>query len=76
MKYIWLVNQFKGESTEGFRQFELQGAFSSKELAITACHSDQFCVSRLTIDEELPIETIENLNQWYPFNEPEPIFVD
>lgn len=76
MKYVWLVLQFKGESTEGLRKFEHQGVFSSKELAIIGCRTDQFCVLRMTLDEELPVETIENKNQWYPLLEAEPVFVD
>lgn len=72
MKYIWLVYQFKGEKS-GLREFETQGAFSEKTKAVAACHSHNFCIVRLTIDEELPLESLEILC-WYPLSEPEPVW--
>lgn len=39
--------------TEAGSVWEVQGIFSTEELAVAACHGPNYCVMPLTLDEEL-----------------------
>lgn len=68
MEYIWLVEQWREEKEAP----ELQGIFSAKEKAVAACVLDTFCVTRVPLDEALPVETVPRVHCWYPLRESEP----
>ena len=59
---IYLVCQNKGKS------YEIQGVFSTKEKAIAACHTSEYWWCLMTLDEELPSETVgwEDFEYDYP----------
>ena len=67
MEFVWLVEQWKDDGLH-----ELQGIFSSKEKAVDACALDTFCVTRVVLDEALPIETVQRTYCWYPLRGAEP----
>jgi hypothetical protein len=64
---LWLVEQWFPDKAQDF-----QGIFSTKERAIAACKLDTFAVTRVILDRELPIETVDREKCWYPLREPEP----
>lgn len=46
--------------------WDLQGAFSSIEKAIDACHGPEFCVIPVNMDDELPTETVVAPGSFFP----------
>lgn len=68
--FLWLVMQYRVSAAPAY---ELQGIFSTKDLAVAACYSDQFLVVRMELDVEIPIETSPDVCiSWFPLSEPEP----
>ncbi len=59
---LYLVGQYKEDKST-----EIQGIFDSKDKAITACRNENFWWMRLTLNEELPIDTIETPDEDFDF---------
>lgn len=69
MTPIWIVGQAKDE--DGTRH-EMQGAFDSKELAISACRTDLYWIMEVALNVNQPHESVDTAHLWYPHREPEP----
>ena len=68
MTELWLVFQYRDDAPPDF-----QGVFSTKQKAIEACKSPNYCVcGPAVVDQELPEETSEFPKGWYPLLESEP----
>ena len=64
---IWLVGQWKGTETP----WEVQGVFDSEQKAIAACVDDQYFIGPLTLNEEMPQETMREWpGAYYPKAKP------
>lgn len=58
---LWLVQQYP----EGSNVPEFQGVFSSEERAVAACRTDRYFVcGPITLDEEVPHESLEWNTAW------------
>jgi hypothetical protein len=57
---VWLVGQWKKE------RWEVQGVFDTKDAAIAACRDYFYFVMPLEMNKQLPHETMQNKDTWYP----------
>lgn len=57
---IWLVGQYKPEN------WEFQGVFYTKELALAACKNRNYFFAPVTLDKEVSEFTVEMPNVEYP----------
>lgn len=55
---LFAVFQFKGECPVS-THFEMQRVFDSRERAESACRDENYCVCPMTLNAELPHETVE-----------------
>jgi hypothetical protein len=64
---LWVVGKYIGEDTECESRWELQGVFSSEDLAIDACkkHKD-FFIGPVFLNKEYPYDTTEWVGSYYP----------
>lgn len=62
---LWLVGQFKAETDKG-NVWELQGVFSSQELAEKACINESCFVAPICLDVPSPEETRVFPGMYYP----------
>ena len=69
MEFVWMVEQWKGDGVPP----EFQGIFTSCSKAISVCKLDTFAVTRVRLDEEIPVETCSRPHCWYPLREAEPM---
>ena len=62
---VWIVGKLVKEHDEGI-EWEFQGVFSKKELAISACVDDLFFIGPAEIDKELPLVQTDWIGCYYP----------
>ena len=63
---VFVVLQYVGDSQTDHTH-EIQGVFSDEQKAIKACLDDNHCYGQFTLDEVLPLETVEIESGWvYP----------
>jgi len=70
-KKLWVCGKYKGENKIGV-MWDLQGIFSTKELAIKACRNDLYFIGPVILDEALPDETVDWPGSFYPSLEDDP----
>ncbi len=58
---LWIVFQWLGNSV-----VQLQGVFDDEALAVEACRDATYYVGCVTLNEELPHETVPWSEVWYP----------
>jgi hypothetical protein len=55
LKKLWFVGQFKAEVEQGI-VWEFQGIFSTREAAVAACRTENYCVQSVWLDEHVSDE--------------------
>jgi hypothetical protein len=65
LKKLWLVGQFKAEVEQGI-VWEFQGIFSTKDAAVAACRTENYCLQSVWLDELLPEEQVRFADCEYP----------
>lgn len=58
---LFLVGQVRGNGA-----WEVQGVFSSEKKAVAACRTQFYFVMPLTLDAEVPDETTDMADAYYP----------
>jgi hypothetical protein len=61
VEIIWLCGQYKSGEVPNVI-WEIQGVFSSKGKALSACRNRNYFIAPLEIDKEFPDETTEPLS--------------
>lgn len=69
-KQLWIVGQQLGAADS--QAWHFQGVFDTKGAAIAACVNDHFFVGPVTLNEALPVFTVDSGRWWYPRLQPEP----
>lgn len=63
---LWIVGQWKEETTNERTIWEFQGVFDSEELAIAACRTDDYFIAPATLNKPLPHEFVNWVGSYYP----------
>lgn len=62
MRTVWLC----GKVVKDGDMWNVQGVFTSEELAIAACRDEYYFIGPVVVDESLPDEPVEWPGAYYP----------
>lgn len=62
---LWVCGQWYESKDEPGRSWEFQGVFDAEHKAIAACHTDDFFIFPVQLNEALPIETMPDTGRSY-----------